>query len=113
MNSYFRIDSERVVIASALLVGWAVWTAWRHLILPALIAVGGLVVLAACHLPEPTPVPVVALLPAQVDVVPVITTDPVQIPLRSTQLDTLPSQDLPPAVRQRIRASLDRLSREA
>jgi hypothetical protein len=102
-----------VVIASALLVGWAVWTAWRHLILPALIAVGGLVVLAACHLPEPTPVPVVALLPAQVEVVPVITTDPVQIPLRSTQLDTLPSQDLPPAVRQRIRASLDRLSREA
>jgi hypothetical protein len=52
-----RIDSERVVIASALLVGWAIWTVWQHLILPALIAGGGLVLMAAGWRPEPAPVP--------------------------------------------------------
>lgn len=107
-----RIDSERVVIASALLVGWAIWTAWRHLILPALIAGGGLLLLAAGWRPEPAPVPVGVLPPMQVEVVPVMT-DPVQIPQRIPQLDILPSPDLPPAVRQQLRATLDRLSRQA
>ena len=100
-----RIDSERVVIASALLVGWAIWTAWRHLILPALIAGGGLVLLAAGWRPEPALVPVGVLPPVQVEVVPVMT-DPVQIPQRIPQLDILPSPDLPPAVRRQKRKSL-------
>lgn len=50
-----RVDSERVVIASALLVGWAIWTAWRHLILPALIAGGGLLLVVNGWRPEPAP----------------------------------------------------------
>lgn len=52
-----RIDSERVVLGSALLVGWAIWTAWRHLILPALIAGGGLLLVMTGWRPEPAPVP--------------------------------------------------------
>lgn len=50
-----QIDSERVVIASALLVGGAIWTAWRHLILPALVAVCGLLLVLAGWRPEPAP----------------------------------------------------------
>jgi hypothetical protein len=145
MNFDSRVDSERVVIASALLVGWAIWTAWRHLILPALIAGGGLVLLAAGWRPEPAPVPVGVLPPMKVrkgepaslrlasDAVQwVQVLPPADQPLSkrvsfepmlevwSHDLDGEPTlqnvttvKDLPPAVRQQIRASLDRLSRDA
>lgn len=105
-----RVDSERVVIASALLIGWAIWTVLRHLILPALIAGGGLLLVMTGWRPEPVPVSMNVLPPIQVESMPVMTVTPVRIP---QQLDSFPSPDLPPAVRQQIRAHLDRLSRNA
>lgn len=142
-----RIDSERVVIASALLVGWAIWTAWRHLILPALIAGGGLLLVVTGWRPEPAPVPVGGLPPVQVrqgepaslrvasDAVQWVQVLPSadqplskRVPFvgepmlevwshdldgEPTLQNVTPSPDLPPAVRRQIRASLDRLSREA
>lgn len=134
MNFDSRVDSERVVIASALLVGWAIWTAWRHLILPALIAGGGLLLLAAGWRPEPAPVPYssAAMVLAEQRAIGVEAVPWVEHPQlledtpenmfqlwdgRRLRSGTTTVEELPPAVRQQIRASLaaldavDRLSR--
>lgn len=103
MNS--RIDTERVVIASALLIGWAAWTAWRHLIFPALVAGGGLLLLASGWRPMAAPVPVaVALPPAKAAVVTPL--------VQSVVNDDAPSPDLPEEVRAQIRAAMARIARE-
>lgn len=117
-----RIDSERVVIVSALLIGWALWTAWRHLILPALIAGAGLLLLATGWRPEPAPVPYssAAMALAACPVIDPVIDGAMESMVISARVRRAaiglalhaPSPDLPPAVRQQIRASLDRLSRD-
>lgn len=110
MNS--RIDTERVVIASALLIGWAAWTAWRHLIFPALVAGGGLLLLASGWRPAVAPVPVAVALPpasgAALAHVPVSGSHPLAL---DPQIDA-PSPDLPDIVRFQIRAAIARVARE-
>lgn len=152
MNFNSRINSERVVIASTLLVGWAIWTAWRHLILPALIAGGGLLLVATGWQPKPAPAlgasgaamdavvycsaaMVLAerrasgdamearVICPRVEVVPWVEhpqlledTPENMFRLwdgRRLRSGTTTVEDLPPAVPQRIRARVDRLSRDA
>jgi hypothetical protein len=107
-----RIDSEHVVIASALLVGWAIWTAWRHLILPALIAGGGLVLLAAGWRPEPAPVPYssAAIALAEQWAIDMIALESMAISARvrraAVGFRPSPSPDQPPAVQRQKRKCL-------
>lgn len=146
------IDSERVVLGSALLVGWAIWTAWRHLILPALIAGGGLLLVMTGWRPEPAPAleasgaamdAVVYCSAAMVLAEQRASGDAMEARVICPRVEAVPwvehpqlledtpenmfrlwdgrclrsgtttEEDLPPAVRQRIQASLDRLSRQA
>lgn len=118
-----NLDSEQIVIVSLLLIGWAVWTVWRQLFLPALVVVVGLLLVMAGWHPAPAPVPVVSRPSSAAHQV--VRIAPVKVLLArtpvfpantiSTTLSELPviPTDLSPAVRRQIRASLGCLKSEA
>lgn len=117
-----NLDSEQIVIVSLLLIGWAVWTVWRQLFLPALVVVVGLLLVMAGWHPAPAPVPVVSRSSSAAHQV--VRIAPVKVLARtpvfpantiSTTLSEPPviPTDLLPAVRRQIRTRQDRLSRQA
>lgn len=122
-----NLDSERIVIGSFLLIGWAISTVWRDLILPALVAGGALLLLASGWHPAPSPAPApvegrpastathaAMATPVVLHPAPARTTGGPLVNTISTTLSELPeiTSDLPASVRSQIRTAIERVARE-
>lgn len=60
-----KLDPERIFITFVLLLGWAIWTIIRHMLLPALVVAGGLLLVVSGWRPVPVADVLATTRPAQ------------------------------------------------